>query len=134
MIFTLEKKLSELGYQSNSKTEVLDVDYFIKILNFIFVEAIKPFYQYLIENQFPLYSMSDYDFIQALLKIHLKIFNKPSEISQSQFFQQGFVDKKIEFCLQSLEEVRSWSLSRGISLKLERGKQSKKIPKPPVEP
>lgn len=46
--------------------------------------------------------MSDYDFTGAILKINVKFLGKNPEITLAQFFQQGFIDKKIQLCLDSI--------------------------------
>ena len=86
LIHILERNLKDLGYKINSNTELLDIDYFLKTLNFIFVEGNKEFYQYILDNEYNLYAMSDFDFVGSVIKIHSKLFERNPEIQLNQFF------------------------------------------------
>ena len=127
----LEKELLAIGFKfpDDPKPKV-DIEFFIKVLSFIFMEASKRFYSELVTKGYALYLLPDYEFVDAILRIVLKELGIKPSINIKQFFNTGYVKQKIELCIDCTKALKENMASHGEiqKRKKERAKETITIP------
>ena len=86
--------------------EVNDPTSFLKILHLLILEWGKKYYEkVLVAKGYDLFSKNDLDFINLVYKMYNRVFEFSPKLTVYQFLKVGFLDKKMEFCVNVAEKV-----------------------------
>eukprot|EP00392_Amoebophrya_sp_AT5.2_P006639 g6651.t1 len=84
----------------------------LPILHFVFFSFSKPFSTFIREMGYELYAKSDLRFVEECYKILRKELHYRPTISSHQFFQNGFVERKVMLLQDVIRVVRRWHNDR----------------------
>jgi hypothetical protein len=106
----LRSELKSIKYPEQIDQECLKEGnplFFLPILHYTVLSFSKYFAQYLLENDYELFSKSDKDFIAKLFLAMIHLFNFKPSLNPRQFFSSGYAEAKVIFCLEVLKIVKS---------------------------
>jgi hypothetical protein len=81
---------------------------FLKILHFVFVDFSAEFNQELVNKGYAFLAMKDVKFVKSLFQLLVKEFSYKPVLTLENFFTIGFLEAKINLCIDCLEIVRQW--------------------------
>lgn len=105
----LKIELKQIKYNEKLDLEAMNEGnpiVFLPILHFALLSYSKYVAQFLVENNYELYSKSDKEFIDKIFKAMINLFNQKPTLNPRQFFSQGYAEAKIIFCLEVIKIVK----------------------------
>lgn len=105
----LKIELKQIKYPEKIEVDCLTEGnplFFLPILHFSLLSYSKHVAEYLLENQYELFSKSDKEFVNKIFKAMIELFNYKPTLNPRQFFMSGYAEAKVIFCLEVIRLVK----------------------------
>jgi len=79
---------------------------YLPILHYIFLSYSRDIAQLLLDNDYEIFSKSDKEFVEKILKALVSIFNYKPNITAKQFFSNGYAEAKVIFCSEVIRVIK----------------------------